>query len=635
MHSTNFMAHANPIMRAATRTPMLLQVEGLSVTYAQEHGRHTAVQSLSFDIAHGEAFGLVGESGSGKSSAAMAILRYLPRHARSSGTLLFEGSDLSTLSRKQLRALRGERIAAVYQHAGAALNPGLTIGQQIVETLRTHRPMSRPEARERAISLLAQVRLSNPRAVLDQYPHELSGGMQQRATIAMAIGLEPALLILDEPTTALDASVRTEIVAILDALRREHRTGLLLISHDIDLIQRTTDQMGVMRNGQLVEQGQTGTVTTRPAHAYTRGLIASLPRGHVTKHTGRLATPDDRPDVAVDADPPHDATRQPPRAALRCTEIGHTYGTHSVLHNINLEIETGTTYGLIGESGSGKSTLAKIVTGLVKPTSGTIELFGETLDARVESRTTDDRRTLQMVFQSPDTTLNPRHRIHRILSNPLRRLARLPRVEVHRQIDALLRAVQLQAEHRSSMPGALSGGQRQRVAIARAFAGTPRLVVLDEPTSALDVSVQAAVLNLLNDLQRKRRTSYLLISHDLNVVRYMADHVGVLYRGHLVETGPAERVFQGPNHPYTRLLLTSAECKEPAGSPLARRGCVFADRCPIADARCQQESPPARRDDADHMILCWRERAELEVLTPAIQGALESGNIQASCHLND
>lgn len=593
-------------------TTPLLRVDNLCVSYAQGHALHVAVDGLSFEIGPGEAFGLVGESGSGKSSVAMAVLRYLPRRAQSSGTLIFEGRDLSMLSAKQLRALRGDRISAVYQHAGSALNPTLTIGQQITETLRKHRSMNRMEARERATDLLARVRLRNPRAVLDLYPHELSGGMQQRATIAMAIGLEPALLILDEPTTALDASVQTEIIAILDDLRREHRTGLLLISHDIDLIRRATDRMGVMQNGVLVEQGKTETVIDRPTHAYTRGLIASIPRGNFTKRDGRLATFDDQSSGSDDIDPPREDTHRDSRTALRCTGISHAFGAYPALHAIHFEIAAGETYGLIGESGSGKSTLAKIVTGLAKPVSGSIELFGNAVAAQVEARTTDERRALQMVFQSPDTTLNPRHRIRRILSQPLRRLARLPRDAVRQQIDILLAAVRLPIRYRLSLPGALSGGQRQRVAIARAFAGAPDLVVLDEPTSALDVSVQATILNLLNDLQRKRGTSYLFISHDLKVVRYMADQVGVLYRGHLVETGPAERVFQGPNHPYTQILLASDREAGTAESTGAHEGCTFANRCPLADAQCKRDSPPPRRDDTGHTIWCWRELSELE-----------------------
>jgi peptide/nickel transport system ATP-binding protein len=593
-------------------TAPLLRVETLCVSYARGRSRHTAVNGLSFHIGHGEAFGLVGESGSGKSSVAMAVLRYLPRNAQSSGTLAFEGDDLSALSAKQLRALRGNRIAAVYQHAGAALNPGLTIGQQIIETLREHLSISLAEARERATDLLARVRLRNPGAVLDLYPHELSGGMQQRATIAMAIALEPALLILDEPTTALDASVQTEVIAILDDLRRDHRTGLLLISHDIDLIRRATDRMGVMHNGVLVEQGETESVIARPAHAYTRGLIASIPRRNFTKRDGRLASFGDDSVIHEDIELSGERSNAPPRTVLHCRDINHAFGTHPVLHKINLEIAAGETYGLIGESGSGKSTLAKIVTGLATPASGTIEVLGKLVAGKVEARAPAQRSALQMVFQSPDTTLNPRHKLRRILSQPLRRLARVPRAAVRSKVDALLASVRLPAQYESSLPGALSGGQRQRVAIARAFAGTPGLVVLDEPTSALDVSVQATILNLLNSLQRARGTSYLFISHDLKVVRYMADRIGVLYRGHLVETGVADKVFHGPNHPYTRLLLGAVSETAHGEAPATHAGCAFAHRCALADARCEKDRPPERLDGADHMILCWRELDELE-----------------------
>ena len=607
----------------------VLEVQDLSVWYRQGVQWRPAVKDLSFRIDPGEAFGLVGESGSGKSSVAMAVLRYLPPHARlSARTLAFEGTDLVSLPTRDLRALRGDRISTVYQHPGSALNPSLTIGRQIAETLREHRSLGRAEARQRSEELLARVRVRNPRAVLDLYPHELSGGMQQRATIAMAIALEPALLVLDEPTTALDASVQAEIVAILDDLRRDHSTSVLLISHDIGLIRRATDRVGVMQEGLLIEQGETVDVLARPAHVYTRGLIGSIPRWNFTKQDGRLAG---------GADYLSEGTMQPGRGvspaltaptdrstpALRCRDIAQAFGGHVVLQGIDLDIASGETFGLIGESGSGKSTLARIITGLQRPTAGTIELFGAVLKPVVERRGRAQRRAIQMVFQSPDMTLNPRHRLRHILSQPLRRLAGLRGDAVVRRADALIEAVRLPVDVAASRPAALSGGQRQRVAIARAFAGAPRLVVLDEPTSALDVSVQATILNLLNDLQRESGTSYLFISHDLKVVRYMADRIGVLYRGHLVEIGAADRIFEGPNHPYTKLLLGSAFKTDAEGGTFVPQepalakaqsgtaGCVFAERCPLADARCRLQTPPQHLDGTDHRIQCWRDFAEL------------------------
>ena len=615
--------------RALGADKAVLDVADLCVWYQRNGEWRAAVKNLSFRIGRGEAFGLVGESGSGKSSAAMAVLRYLPRRARvTASRLAFEGRDLAGLSARDLRLIRGDRISAVYQHPGSALNPSLTIGRQIGETLREHRAVDHAEARDRAADLLARVRVQNPRAVLDLYPHELSGGMQQRATIAMAIALEPALLVLDEPTTALDSSVQAEIIAILDDLRREHRTSLLLISHDIGLVRRATDRVGVMQGGVLVEQGHAEAVFTRPLHAYTRGLIGSIPSRNFTKRNGRLTSYGMSPvlarmanftpaGAASSASFDADALSAP---ALKCRRISQSFGAHRVLHDIDLDVAAGETFGLIGESGSGKSTLARIVTGLQRPAEGTIEMFGNIAAAVVDGRKAAERRAVQMVFQSPDTTLNPRHRLRRILAQPLRRLAGLRGTAVGRRADALLEAVRLPAELSASRPAALSGGQRQRAAIARAFAGSPRLVVLDEPTSSLDVSVQATILNLLNDLQRDSGAAYLFISHDLNVVRYMADRVGVLYRGRLMEVGPADRVFEGPNHPYTKLLLASAYDvagpgktlpTPPAAKSEAHSGCVFAERCPMAEPRCAVESPPERLDGTDHRIRCWRDLTEL------------------------
>ncbi len=605
-------------------TPVL-EVEKLCVSYRQKTGWQAAVEEVSFSVQPGEAFGLVGESGSGKSSVAMAVLRYLPRNAKlDAQALAFEGKDLIALAPKVLRSLRGDRISAVYQHPGSALNPSLTIGRQIGETLREHRKIGSVEARERAADLLARVRVLSPRRVLDLYPHELSGGMQQRATIAMAIALEPALLVLDEPTTALDASVQAEIVAILGDLRREHRTSLLLISHDIELIRRSTDRIGVMQSGTLVEQGSTPAILGRPQHAYTRALIASVPKWNFSKRDGPLASLGDEALGTFQA--PLSSARQAPGSqsvpTLRCRDVSQTFGGVEVLHSIELEIATSETFGLIGESGSGKSSLARIVAGLQAPTKGSIELFGSAMAPIVERRKHEERRAVQMVFQSPDATLNPQHRVRTILTGPLRRLGGFGRQVASARARGLIEAVRLPEEILERRPAMLSGGQRQRVAIARAFAGAPRLVVLDEPTSALDVSVQATVLNLLNDLQRETGASYLFISHDLKVVRYMADHIGVLYRGHLVEVGRADDVFRGPNHPYTNLLMASGTqngtradltplLSGVSGPQAYQQGCIFSDRCPWADERCKTRTPPLQRDAFNHRIQCWLTPSEL------------------------
>ncbi|WP_217571453.1 ABC transporter ATP-binding protein [Mesorhizobium sp. GbtcB19] len=601
-------------------SPSVLNVEKLSIAYGGKRGWQSAVNGISLRVGQGEALGLVGESGSGKSSVALAILRYLPGNARVAASALeFQGRELRELAGEELRGLRGDRIAAVYQHPGAALSPAMTIGRQIGETIMRHRPVRHEEARWRSAELLKRVRVANPERVLELYPHELSGGMQQRANIAIAIALDPALLVMDEPTTALDASVQSEVIAILDDLRREHKTSILLISHDINLIRRSCDRVAVMQSGAVVESGGAEDVFENPSHAYTKALIASIPALNFTKRDGRLAetsaTVGDRPG-AITAPAAQGGSDQSDRqVAIACKGISHSFGDQAVLHHVDLSIGQGETFGLIGESGSGKSTLARIVTGLQTPSQGSVELFGRTVAPRAERRAQSERRDVQMVFQSPDRTLNPRHRIGRIISRPLRRLAGLGRSDARNRVADLLRSVRLADTTAEQKPRSLSGGQRQRAAIARAFAGAPKVVVLDEPTSALDVSVQATVLNLLNDLQRDKDTTYLFISHDLRVVRYMADRIGVLYRGRLVETGTSEQVFRGPNHPYTKLLLaassdeTAPEIAAQAGTvadALPNQGCAFADRCPMALADCRNAEPAFRPYGDGHLIACWR-----------------------------
>ncbi|MFE0013434.1 dipeptide ABC transporter ATP-binding protein [Mesorhizobium sp. NPDC059054] len=604
-----------------TPSPSVLNIERLSVSYRSGGSLQRAVSNVSLSIQPGEALGLVGESGSGKSSVALAALRYLPKHTQvEASALQFLGRDLRTLSAEELRRLRGDRIAAVYQHPGSALNPSLTIGRQITETIVRHRHASRGDAALQATDLLRRVRVADPERVLRLYPHELSGGMQQRANIAIAIALDPALLILDEPTTALDASVQSEIIAILDDLRRSHQTSILLISHDIDLVKRCCERVAVMQSGAIVEDGRARTLFDDPRHPYTNMLVRSIPTPAYTKRAGRLAEAGPSSiggfkRVEVSSGSKISSNGRQPGAVLVCRDIRQSFGDQTVLHGVDLQIAAGETYGLIGESGSGKSTLAKIVAGLQAPVGGTVELSGQVAATRVERRRPDQRRDLQMVFQSPDRTLNPRQRISTILGRALRRLADLPRSAKAQRIPELLRSVRLSPQLAERKPGALSGGQRQRAAIARAFSGTPKLVVLDEPTSALDVSVQATVLNLLNDLQQRDETAYLFISHDLRVVRYMADRIGVLYRGHLVEEGSSDQIFAGPNHPYTEMLLAASSGDTDLAKPTSfaseietqpSRGCAFAGRCPQAQPVCAEAEPPCRPVAGGHTIRCWQ-----------------------------
>ncbi|WP_287349122.1 oligopeptide/dipeptide ABC transporter ATP-binding protein [Mesorhizobium sp.] len=387
----------------------------------------------------------------------------------------------------------------------------------------------------------------------------------------------------------------------------------MLISHDINMVRRACDRVAVMQSGMVVESGSASDVFENPSHAYTKALIAAIPALNFTKRDGRLAeTFEAGPSVPVYGDSPEKARP----TAVACKGISHAFGAQPVLHDVDLDIHQGETYGLIGESGSGKSTLARIVTGLQVPNTGSVELFGRAVAPRVEKRSPSERRDVQMVFQSPDRTLNPRQRIGRILGRPLRRLTGLRRGEVRQRVGDLLASVRLAGTTIDQKPRSLSGGQRQRAAIARAFAGSPKFVVLDEPTSALDVSVQATVLNLLNDLQHDKDAAYLFISHDLKVVRYMADRIGVLYRGRLVETGSSEQIFRGPNHPYTTLLLSASSdetvAKAPAQLDLGTQtpemsGCSFAGRCPVALPKCTRAQPPIRQSGNGHRIACWRD----------------------------
>ncbi|WP_207481092.1 dipeptide ABC transporter ATP-binding protein [Arenibaculum pallidiluteum] len=655
-------------------TPVL-ELDGVTVSYPRPDGfRGAAVRDVSLAVAPGQALGLAGESGCGKSTLAFAALRHLPRGGRlEAGSVRFLGSDLYALSRSELRGLWGRRMAVVYQNPGGALNPTIPVGEQIAEVYRYHLGLDRAAARDAAIGMLERVRMANPGRVADLYPHELSGGMQQRAVIAMALATDPELLVLDEPTTALDTTVQAEILDLFAALRREFRAALLLVGHNLGVLRRVCDTLAVMYAGEIVEQGPTAALLARPRHPYASALLGCVPDAGRGAREGRLASIPGLPPSPGTAGPGCSFVRrcpiarpafcgaehpplypQGPGRAARChfaeetpepgtgaavaaggsapvpapgaeapvlhvSGLSFARGPVEILRDIDLRVAAGETLGLVGESGSGKSTLALLVAGLLAPSGGEIRLDGAALAGRSRRRSTLQRRAVQMVFQSPDTALNPRRRVGRILERPARVLAGLGRAAAREKARALLEDVALPEGLIDSFPVQLSGGQRQRIAIARAFVGEPRLVLLDEPTSALDVSVQAAVLNLLRDLQRRSGAAYLFISHDLAVVRYMADRIAVLYQGELVEEGPAERVFAPPHHPYTEALIaavprldgTSAAAGADEGGDAAdgegqarAAGCVFRRRCAAAGPRCA-EPPPWRDLGGGHRIRCW------------------------------
>jgi peptide/nickel transport system ATP-binding protein len=613
-----------------------LALRDLCVSY----GNTPVVHGVTLEVARGQCVGLVGESGCGKSTIALAAMRALPRGgAVTRGRVEIAGRDIFALDREALRQLWAREIAMVYQDPSRALNPTMTIAAQLREAIG----MTGTPSQDAARAALADMRIADPDRTLRAYPHQLSGGMQQRVVIAMALAKNPALLVLDEPTTGLDATVQADIMSLIDERRRSAGTAVLLISHNLALVGRIAERIGVLYAGLLVEEGPAARVLGQSRHPYTDALRQCLPSAGLTRSRaalqtipGALPAPGALPQGCVFAqrcqvaqplchaqapawrgvsrhaalchfDPPFAApasaaaapapgtdTQAPSAAApaqsakdapivLQANDLAKTYaGAVRAVRDFSLALRAGETLGLVGESGSGKTTLARMLLGLIAPDAGgTILLDGDALPPTLQARTRAQRRALQIIFQNPDAALNRAQTVQTILKRPLIRLAQLRRRELPERIAALADAVRLNARQRSQYPRALSGGQKQRVAIARALAGQPRIVICDEPTSALDVSVQASILNLLTDLQGRTRVSYIFISHDLDVIRYMSDRIAVLYRGEIVQLGTAEAVFAGPHHPYTAMLLAAGR-EDHAEGGVAAEGCVFLDRCPRA-----------------------------------------------------
>lgn len=665
-----------------------LELHDLSVAY-RVNGRNRAVlRNLSLTIGRGEAYGLVGESGCGKSTVALTVVRYLPRNGSiTGGAISLDGQDVMKLDAEALRRARAESVSMVYQDPGKALNPSLRIGRQLTEIFELG-GVSGQAAEERAIAMLNRVRISDPKSVMQRYPHQLSGGMQQRVAIAMALANDPTMLILDEPTTGLDATVEAEVLDLIAQLRQELSASILFISHNLAVVSNMCDRVGVLYAGMLVEEGPTDRVFSDPRHPYTVALLRCLPRGGQRKDHGRLDTIPgflpgigatirgcafaDRCALATDRCrtelPPlydlggrlsrchyHEQAQSLPRATpsdvaaparkeapavLRVDGLNKTYASHGhalrAVKDVSVSLRPGETLGLVGESGSGKTTFARLLLGLVPPDEGgTIELEGKALAPRLQNRSDDQIKAMQIVFQNPDSALNRSHSIRHLISRALKRLAGLKGAALQARLEELVRSVRLTDRHLAVKPRQLSGGLKQRVAIARAFAGEPRIVVCDEPTSALDVSVQAAILNLLADLQSKEDVSYIFISHDLGVVRYLSDKIAVLYLGRIMELGPSENVFAGPHHPYTEALLSAvpkldqtetARIRLDGEIPSATHppsGCVFHTRCPRKiGAICEQQEPPLAEAQPGHSIRCHIPYAELARLQAPKQPVL-------------
>ncbi len=651
-----------------------LSVEDLQVSYRVRGIDREVLRGVSFSIAPGEAYGLVGESGCGKSTTAYAALRYLPRNGKiTTGRVLVDGSDVTAMNNSALQRFRASKASMVYQDPGNALNPSLRIGKQVVECF-TLLGQSRQQAQVSALQALKRVRIASPESVMQRYPFQLSGGMQQRVVIAMALACDPKLLVLDEPTTGLDATVEAEVLDLVRALRNESDAAVLLIAHNLGIIRSMCDRVGVMYAGKIVEEGPSQQVFDDPQHPYTVGLLRSLPRQGVRKTDRALATIPgilpligaDLPTcVFVDRCPLADETCRtivPPVVAIgdgnrftRChhadriseiveappavditmllpadgqtdvLELSHVSKTfhqrgHAIpaLVDVELSLAEGETLGIVGESGSGKSTLAKTMLGVESADhGGVVSLDGRGVAPNATNRSAADKRSMQMIFQNPDSALNRAWSVRRILARSVRKLTGVGGEAANDRVEKLAAHMRLTPRHLDLKPHQLSGGLKQRVAIARAFAGDPRIVVCDEPTSALDVSVQAAILNLLAELQSEQRTSYVFITHDMGVVRYLADRIAVMYLGRIQEIGSTDDVFKGPHHPYTEALLSAVpsvdgeekvrirldgEIPSPANPPT---GCVFHPRCPRAiPGVCEVTEPALLEVSPGHSMRC-------------------------------
>jgi peptide/nickel transport system ATP-binding protein len=658
-----------------------IQLEDLEVVYRVRGVDRKVLRGVSLTIGEGESYGLVGESGCGKTTAAFAIMRALPRNGRVvSGSIRVNDQDLLGMGQGGVRKLRATTLSMVYQNPAAALNPTIRVGAQVAEVFELM-GFDKKEALERARHILAKVQISDPVRVMRRYPHQLSGGMQQRVVIAMALAKDPTLLILDEPTTGLDATVEAEVLDLIAALRQEFGTSVLFISHNLAVIAKMCEQVGVLYAGRVVEEGPADQVFRDPRHPYTVGLLRCIPRGGVRKDETPLDTiPGFLPrmgaeiqgcvfaprcglvqEICRQEEPPlypigdgrtsrchfHEQAHLVPRTSpaqlvahrqgngnsiLTLENAGKTYRQDGqdvhALSDITLAIRPGEILGLVGESGSGKTTLARVLLGLTSPDAGSqLELEGTPLAPRVQRRSEEQVRAVQVVFQNPDSALNRRFSVRRIIGRALFKLRGLRGKQRDERARELASSVRFDESLLAVRPSQLSGGLKQRVAIARAFAGDPKVVLCDEPTSALDVSVQAAILNLLAELQSEQGVTYLFISHDLGVVRYISDRIAVLYLGRLMELGDAETVFNPPHHPYTEALLSAVPTLGGDERPRIRlegevpsaaeppSGCVFHTRCPrYLGPICEEEEPPLQEAEPGHFKRCHIPIDELRTL---------------------
>jgi len=686
----------------------ILEIEDLNISFFVRAGEIPAVMDFSCKVMPGEAMGLVGESGCGKSTVALGIMRDMGNRGKiTKGKIKFRGKDMGDMSQQELRDIRGSRIAMIYQEPMASLNPAMKVGKQLMEVPIIHEKVSKSEAYDRAVAMLESVKLPDPKRVMAAYPHQISGGQQQRIVIAMALLSKPDLLLLDEPTTALDVTVEAGIVQLIKELAKESGTSMLFISHNLGLILETCDRITVMYSGEAVETGTVHDVFDKMRHPYTQGLFNSIPLPGADKNTrpliaipGQLPLPMERPrgcnfgprcphydEPVCDAGPismqsipnmPDHESRcvriegidwnaeperplvadpsKPGDVVLDVRELKKYYDvaanklfgggdSRSVKANesISFQARESETVAIVGESGCGKSTLAKVLLGLETATEGQVLLGAVSIgDTDVNDRETDTVASVQMVFQNPFDTLNPSHTVGSQIIRTLEKfnIGKSPDERQARMLE-LLDLVKLPRAFADRMPRQLSGGQKQRIGVARAFAGEPQLVVADEPVSALDVSVQAAVTELLMDIQRKSGTTMLFISHDLSVVRYIADRVVVMYLGYIVEQGTTDQIFTPPYHPYTEALLSAIPIADTSVTkkhivlegdiPSAVNppsGCPFQTRCrfksEVPNNLCEKEVPATRELGDGHIVRCHLPDATFDLMQPVISFAANS-----------
>jgi len=684
----------------------ILAVRDLAIVYATRQGDVPAVRGVSFDIQRGETLGIVGESGCGKSTVAFGIVNFLGANGRIvSGEILFQGQNLVGKSEGDLRKIRGDRIAMVYQDPMQALNPSMRLGDQMAEVLIVHRGMDRKAAEAKCIQMLERVYMPDAANVMKRYPHQISGGQQQRVVIAMALLNDPALLIMDEPTTALDVTVEAAVLDLIADLQRDFDTAIMYISHNLGVIARVADRVAVMYAGEMVERAAVADIFLRPSHPYTQGLMRCVPRlgqdktsSYLYPIPGRVPSPqalppgcifeprcafarrecgqrrpelrevaaghwasclfaeeiaeqgwkppapaEKAPSPGASAFPPVGARRAADRPILKVEHMKTFYRVPSrrlfggreyvrAVDDVSIEVRPGETLGIVGESGCGKSTLVKTIIGLETPTAGTVEFMGIDIAQPVSRRSLDILKNLQMVFQNPDSTLNPSFSVGAQIGRALRRFRKLPGREVRAEVIRLLDLMKLGERYYDRLPRQLSGGEKQRVGIARAIAGRPEVVLCDEPVSALDVSVQAAVLNLLLEIQQQMGTTMVFIAHDLSVVRFFCDTIAVMYLGQIVEIGPAEAIYMPPYHPYTEALLSAVPIPDPRVEQARIRlsgtvpsalnppaGCRFHTRCPRKlGAICETQTPPWQVAATGQRIFCHIPLAELSRMASVI-----------------